>query len=195
MTSRIRESFDKIVAESNVLNELHRADDAPKFIITNIDEFNKFAENFATLFPNKTPEEINKSLTFLHNSGVIGFSNEGDADKILNALTGAVTANQNSVQTPEVKEEPKAKKGDFIPYGSDYTIANKMRNRALNRSGSKEQDERILKAKAIKNFMTDEEKKKEMDKINHPFDSLGPWEKLAYMVQKDKMKQYESKED
>lgn len=197
MTSKIRESFNQILAESKVLTELNRINDAaPKFIITNIDEFNKFAENFATLFPNKTPEEITKSLTFLHNSGVIGFSNEGDADKILNALVGAVTANQSQTTVPEVKkEEPKAKKNDFIPYGSDYTIANKMRNRALNRSGSKEQDTRILKSKAIKNFMTDEEKKKEMDKVIHPFDSLGPWEKLAYMVQKDKMKQHESKED
>lgn len=197
MTSKIRESFNQILAESNILTELNRIDDtAPKFIITNIDEFNKFAENFATLFPNKTPEEITKSLAFLHNSGIIGFSNEGDADKILNALVGAVTANQSQTVTPEVKkEEPKAKKNDFIPYGNDNTIANKMRNRALNRSGSKEQDARILKSKAIKNFMTDEEKKKEMDKVIHPFDSLEPWEKLAYMVQKDKMKQYESKED
>ena len=86
MSSKIRESFNQILAESKVLTELNRVDDtAPKFIITNIDEFNKFAENFATLFPNKTPEEITKSLTFLHNSGVIGFNNEANADKILSA--------------------------------------------------------------------------------------------------------------
>lgn len=197
MTSKIRESFNQILAESNVLAEINKINDtAPKFIITNIDEFNKFAESFATLFPNKTPEEVTKSLKFLHNSGIIGFNNESDADKILNTLVGAITANQNQIITPNVKKEkPKAKKNDFIPYGSDHTMANVMRNRALNRSGSKEQDIRILKSKAIKNFMTDEEKKKEIDKVIHPFNNLGPWEKLAYAIQKNKMKQHESKED
>lgn len=196
MSSKIRESFNQILAESKVLTELNRVDDtAPKFIITNIDEFNKFAENFATLFPNKTPEEITKSLTFLHNSGVIGFNNEANADKILSALAGVIVADKSQTTAPEAKEEPKAKKNDFIPYGSGHTMANVMRNRALNRGDSKEQETKILKSKAIKNFMTDEEKKKQMDKIIHPFDSLNPWEKLAYMVQKDKTKQYESKED
>ena len=38
MTSKIRESFNQILAESNILTELNRIDDtAPKFIITNIE--------------------------------------------------------------------------------------------------------------------------------------------------------------
>lgn len=180
--SLLREAFDEIMKESK-LNEMNNVD---KHFINRQENIDQVVKDLVDSLDNITPE-LAKSIARvgLMNKNFILAKNIKPED-FINAVGKGVAntlENKAAADTSKTIEMPKK---DYIPF-NDKSI---MAKGYYNKTGKLSPKDELLKSKekALHDFKTEDEKKAEIKKaLPIDFDELDPWEKLKYMVQKDKL--------
>ncbi len=186
--SLIREAFDEIIQENAILKEVNLID---KVFINREESIEALAKNLIQKIDGLTPDLAKKLARTGLSTGKFMLSQNIAPDDFVNRIGAEVEnilQNQTTAEPKVATTEPQVKaKADYIPF-SDKSLMAKGYYKKTGKL-SPEAELAQFKTHGLHDFMTDEEKEKEMKKVLPPnIDELEPWEKLKYFVQKSKQR-------